>query len=252
MRRIALMLLGLLLSASAMAQDAPLPPARPAELKPAPAPKPPEAAQQANPAEPAPPAAAQSPEPSRPNLAITGDKACQERLGKLGAAFKPRPAIRDGQCTVDSPVDLSGLGPDRPLAPPAILSCAQAEKVARWFAEVVVPAAKTHLQADAVSIGQASAYVCRNRNHAASGKLSEHAFGNALDVASITFAGGRKPVAVEPKAPDSPEEKAFLAEIRRGACAYFTTVLGPGADAAHETHLHLDGRARGNGYRICE
>ncbi len=42
--------------------------------------------------------------------------------------------------------------------------------------------------------------------------------------------------------------------LRKSACEYFTTVLGPGANAAHEKHLHFDLAKRGKTgtYRICE
>ena len=40
--------------------------------------------------------------------------------------------------------------------------------------------------------------------------------------------------------------------VRRGACSYFTRVLGPGADASHKDHMHLDVIARTSGYRLCQ
>ena len=36
------------------------------------------------------------------------------------------------------------------------------------------------------------------------------------------------------------QESAFLHEAHAGACGEFTTVLGPGSDAFHYNHLHLD------------
>ena len=35
-------------------------------------------------------------------------------------------------------------------------------------------------------------------------------------------------------------EQEFLREVFVAACSYFTTVLGPGADAHHDDHFHLD------------
>uniref|UniRef100_UPI002617FC8A extensin family protein n=1 Tax=uncultured Rhizobium sp. TaxID=155567 RepID=UPI002617FC8A len=35
------------------------------------------------------------------------------------------------------------------------------------------------------------------------------------------------------------------------ACLYFTTVLSPGSDAAHQDHLHLDVIKRNSGFRYC-
>jgi hypothetical protein len=45
-----------------------------------------------------------------------------------------------------------------------------------------------------------------------------------------------------------------MAAFRTAACGWFTTVLGPGSDAAHADHLHLDIQPHGssNRYRICQ
>jgi hypothetical protein len=42
--------------------------------------------------------------------------------------------------------------------------------------------------------------------------------------------------------------------MRRAACGWFTTLLGPGSDAAHADHLHFDVLRHGasDDYRICE
>ena len=40
--------------------------------------------------------------------------------------------------------------------------------------------------------------------------------------------------------------------MRQSACARFTTVLGPGSDKDHETHLHVDLAERRGGYRMCQ
>ncbi|MFD0463084.1 extensin family protein [Microvirga aerilata] len=47
-------------------------------------------------------------------------------------------------------------------------------------------------------------------------------------------------------------ESAFQAAVQKAACPIFTTVLGPGSDAAHGDHLHLDLRQRKGDYRICQ
>jgi Extensin-like protein C-terminus len=51
-------------------------------------------------------------------------------------------------------------------------------------------------------------------------------------------------------------DKAVLREarerLRDTACTRFTTVLGPGSDSYHESHIHLDLAERRNGYRICQ
>jgi hypothetical protein len=44
----------------------------------------------------------------------------------------------------------------------------------------------------------------------------------------------------------------FREELRKVACAKFTTVLGPGSDGYHEEHIHLDLAERRGGYRLCQ
>ena len=49
-------------------------------------------------------------------------------------------------------------------------------------------------------------------------------------------------------------ESRWLMALRVSACGYFTTVLGPGANAAHAEHYHFDLGMHGKSgsYRICE
>ena len=44
----------------------------------------------------------------------------------------------------------------------------------------------------------------------------------------------------------------FLDRIRKAACGPFKTVLGPGSDADHATHFHVDLAKRRNGGTFCQ
>ena len=46
-------------------------------------------------------------------------------------------------------------------------------------------------------------------------------------------------------------EANFLRAVGGAACEQFTTVLGPGADAAHQDHLHFDLARHSKGRRVC-
>ena len=67
--------------------------------------------------------------------------------------------------------------------------------------------------------------------------MSEHSRANALDMSGFTFAGTGKGVAVGGgnwgegilAALGVSRDGSFLEAIRKGACAHFTTVLGPGS-----------------------
>ena len=56
--------------------------------------------------------------------------------------------------------------------------------------------------------------------------ISEHAFGNALDIAGFTFADGRK-ITVKNGWHGTPEEQGFLHDVHLYACEIFTTLLRP-------------------------
>ncbi|MDQ3560036.1 MAG: extensin family protein [Pseudomonadota bacterium] len=189
--------------------------------------------------------------PSSPIEPSADVAACLERLSALGVVFQEiDPIDPGGVCPVAAPLEVTSLGSGVAITPKAILSCRAAEAFALWTRDAVIPAARTHLDSVPTEIAQASSYVCRSRNNEAGAKLSEHAKANAVDIGSIGFAS-RPPHNVQTHASDEPEGR-FDAAIREGACKVFTTVLGPGSDAAHATHLHLDMAERSGGYRLCE
>jgi hypothetical protein len=176
------------------------------------------------------------------------ETACRQRLRARGVDFADRPAEHDGSgCSLPYPMAVSGLGGGVALEPEALMNCAMAEAAARFAADVIAPTAKREFGAPLTSIAQASGYVCRPRN--GSTKLSEHAFGNALDIASFTLTGSRRiDVILRPQE----TEARFLGTLRKAACGPFKTVLGPGSDADHATHLHLDLAPRRNGGTVCD
>src|SRR5207247_2132243 len=101
-----------------------------------------------------------------------------------------------------------------------------------------------------VEIKQLSAYSCRTVNNQAGGNISEHAFGNALDVGVFKLASGRE-VTVEHGWKGAYEERGFLRQVHAAACERFSTVLGPGADVFHYNHFHLDLARRTSGRSVC-
>lgn len=181
---------------------------------------------------------------------VFDELSCRAGLAARGVRASPLPALSDGDCGAEAPLRLTAVA-GIPVRRPATTTCAVADALDRWVAQVVVPEAKRAFGAAPTAILIGTSYQCRTRNGAPGARLSEHAYAAALDLHGFDFAGRReltvKPVRGLPKA-----EAGFLAAIRRNACSYFTTVLGPGSDAAHADHLHLDLRQRKRGYRICQ
>ena len=193
-----------------------------------------------------------------PPLPITAENekdhaACLAELKAIGATFEESPRIDDGSgCGIDKPLKLSGVLPGITLKPEGTMRCETALELARWTKESVLPAASAALAEDGplTTINQASSYICRLRNNAKTGKISEHARGNAIDIASFTFKSGNT-VAIQPRDEDSTLSGAFQRAVTATGCLYFETVLDPGSDEAHENHLHFDVLQRRGGYRYC-
>ncbi len=136
------------------------------------------------------------------------------------------------------------------VAPAATLACPMVSALDSWVANAVQPAAQRWFGEPVIEIKQISAYSCRSMNGQRGAPISEHAFGNALDVAAFTLADGRK-VTVKDGWHGPPEERGFLHDVQAAACRQFSTVLAPGSNAFHYDHIHVDLARRASGHAIC-
>ncbi len=134
------------------------------------------------------------------------------------------------------------------LQPPATLACPLVSALDRWVSEGVQPAALHWFGLPVTSIHQIGGYSCRGM--VGGSGVSEHAFGNALDIAGFTLANGRK-ITVKDGWHGTPEEQGFLHDVQLYACETFTTVLAPGYNVYHYDHIHVDLMHRRPGYRPC-
>ena len=137
------------------------------------------------------------------------------------------------------------------MKPAATLACPIVSALDRWITDSVQPAAARWFGVRVVEIKQISAYSCRGMNGNSFAHISEHAFGNALDIAGFTLADGRQ-VTVKDGWRGLPEEQGFLRDIEASACQQFTTVLAPGSNAYHYDHIHVDLMRRASRRLICE
>jgi hypothetical protein len=115
----------------------------------------------------------------------------------------------------------------------------------------VQPSAMRWFGARVAEIKQISAYSCRGMNGNSHAHISEHAFGNALDIAAFVLADGRR-VTVKDGWRGMPEEQGFLRDVQSGACVHFTTVLAPGSNVYHYDHIHVDLMRRASRRLICQ
>ena len=175
---------------------------------------------------------------------------CDLRLAEL-AQFTPLPGlVGPGECGAADVVRLDAVTlRDRtrvPLNPPAVLRCPMAEALAHFMRNDVAPAA-AELGAPLAAVVNYDSYDCRGRNRVIGAKLSEHGKGNAIDIRAIKLGNG---TIVE--LTSLIVAKEFRERVRVAACGRFSTVLGPGSDGYHESHIHLDLAERSRGYKMCQ
>ena len=137
------------------------------------------------------------------------------------------------------------------MKPAATLACPIVSALDRWLSDSVQPAAMRWFGVRVVEIKQISAYSCRGMNGNPHAHISEHAFGNALDIAAFTLADGRR-ITVKGGWRGMPEEQGFLRDVQATACQQFNTVLAPGSNSHHEDHIHVDLMRRASRRTICQ
>ena len=191
-------------------------------------------------------------------------RASEEPVGRGGypaSAYPQRDRAPAPYSERPAPPPLPRLGPAQgnsvaafgPVAmkPAATLACPIVSALDRWLADSVQPAAMRWFGIRVTEIKQISAYSCRGMNGNSRAHISEHAFGNALDIAAFTFADGRN-MSIKNGWKGLPEEQGFLRDVQGGACQYFTTVLAPGSNIYHYDHIHVDLMRRPKRPSICK
>jgi hypothetical protein len=175
--------------------------------------------------------------PALPPPASDSALGCFEALARADAAFERRPTVetREG-CRVDEAVMLARAS--IPLNRPTLMTCPMAHALLAFERDVVQPAAWRHFGKQVVQLVHYGSYVCKPQTGRAS-RLSEHAFGRAIDVGGFELEG-KTVVNVRHHWNDRGSRGAFLRDVAQGACRHFNIVLTPKTDFAHANHLHLD------------
>jgi hypothetical protein len=167
---------------------------------------------------------------------------CRAVLAEGRVAFVEEPDRDLGGCATKNTVRLrAGLAPAAP-----VVTCPVALGYAFWTRHVVEPAARAELGQSIARVEHYGTYACRNLYGRETGRRSEHAFANAIDVAAFRTASGDRVSVVRDFRRDDRRGR-FLRRVRDGACPWFRAVLSPDYNAAHGDHFHLD---RGP-YGIC-
>lgn len=176
---------------------------------------------------------------------------CQTLLDQAGVLYEPLPPVGTDQCVRDDNIRL--LKPQTGhinFAPSNVApSCPVAAALTIWQDQMVQPAAIVAFGQPVTTIRHFGAYSCRTIS--GGDRWSEHATGNAIDVAAFVLADGTV-ISLSGHWDEGGDKAAFLRTIRDGSCDLFSSVLSPDYNAAHADHFHFDQASlRTMGYRIC-
>jgi len=191
---------------------------------------------------------------SRDPWRTEAEEKCLAEKGVVASAFiEPAPAIDGpGACGMKYPFRVSALSDGNvTMEPTGRLACPVIRETELWLNDVVQPAALAWLGQPVVAVRQMSAYSCRGMNGDPNAKISEHAFGNALDIGAFRTADGRW-ITVKDGWKGKAEDRGFLMQVQAGACERFTTVLAPGSNIYHYDHIHVDLMRHAKGRTICK
>ena len=166
-------------------------------------------------------------------------KMCVADLKRLDARYTILPDQNyGGGCSAINAVLLQAVGV--PVTNTKAVQCSVARALALWVRDVAQPSAKRAFGETITRIESMGTYSCRRINGAATGKLSEHATANAIDVSGFILSDGRRILVETGWTGGDDVERKFLRALRDGACKRFQTVLSPDYNAAHYNHLHFD------------
>lgn len=169
---------------------------------------------------------------------------CRAVLERSGIAFTSLDPAGEGACRREDRTVL-GSALLRPAKPAS--TCAVAAGLEYWVRHGLNPVAEEVLGSPVTRIEHMGTANCRRIYGREEGAWSEHATGNAIDIAAFVLEDGRR-ISVLNDWPGEEAKAEFLHRARDSACQAFGTVLSPDYNAAHADHLHLDqeGRAWGS------
>jgi hypothetical protein len=154
--------------------------------------------------------------------------------------------VTSSPCSVSNPVRVTAAG--IAWSQPGLVNCNFALRLDDFAETVIQPLAHAYFGQGAVRLDHYGTFSCRSAKSASRRpQWSQHATGNAIDVAGIQLADGTL-IKVERDWHDPGPRGQFLRRLARSACDHFSQVLTPDSNLEHYNHIHLDDGP----YRRCE
>jgi hypothetical protein len=178
------------------------------------------------------------------------DDGCRDRLRETEAKFhalddRERPDPKG--CGIPRGVILQRGPTGLRYSPPLRVDCSFALRLGQ-IETLLQEEAKAHFGAEVARVGTLGSYVCRGvvgRLRGWSGGISEHGFGNAVDVTHFDLVGGRRVSVLRHYPAAARDEGVFLRRIvGRVWRDLDMRALGPDFDPSHRDHLHFDAGSR--------
>lgn len=171
----------------------------------------------------------------------TDPAALRQCIGKLDNIVARYALLPDrtfsGACSALGAIQLRDIG--TPVTNLGAMTCGLGYAFTLWVQSDLQVPAMGEFGSPVVRVETMGTYSCRNVNGAATGKLSEHAYANAVDVAAFVLKDGRRISVLNGWTGDEREAR-FLRSVRTSACRRFNTVLSPDYNTQHRDHLHFD------------
>ena len=180
-------------------------------------------------------------------VAAADGAACRAELSALGMQFRELPdrTEPDAQgCGIPHGVIVSRGPLGLTYSPPLHIDCTLAKELA-WIEQLIQEQAEQHLGAPIKQVLTVGTYSCRKVRGGFTGRMSEHAVGNAIDFGGFV---PRRGTAVSVRRDYRPLEDPpgargrFLRGVFWGlrGRGRLTHVIGPETRADHHDHIHVD------------
>jgi len=157
------------------------------------------------------------------------------------------PAKKDA-CGTTTLVRLKSIGSSSPVSfnPPVLVNCQMVSALYHWQKTALQPASRSILRSSVNRIIGASGYACRNVYNRPQGNLSQHAFGNAIDISVFELRDGRMITVRKNWGPNRRDIKQRQQEpVVRIRAAFHSADIGKNLAGGNSPSISRLGRAGG-------